>query len=785
MPHTAQSGQSLGSRMVLATLVFCFVFTLGAVAVKTWSAWQINLAAMRSELSLIAQVYQHTLSKAIWEMDRDALSTHLTSASKVLAVGQIVITITPEQLATESFAFKQPGWKKSPIAPSQKLTLSYQSFSNSPSQPVGELTLYGDERVLWSRLRGEVAAIIVTQIIQSLLLAGFIMLIFNRSVTVHVQRIAHHLAQLSPANLGHPLIMQRSPERQDELSMLVFGVNHLQASLSNYLQQKQIYEQELAEHRDHLADRVWERTAELFAANKALASSAETLRQLGDIGKELTTSLNPHAICRTLYQQLCALLPLDAFSVALLDEQGDRLNLIYYIADGRVATPTVLMLDHLTSLSVLAFREERELIVADEALIEKAPKPEGITPDAPMRTAVLRPLIVNSQRIGVVSIQSHSANAFQERELEILRSTAVYAAIALANATAYAATEASREQTANALEDLRQAQSQLIQSEKMATLGQLIAGVAHEINTPIGAVKSSGKNIANALSHALENLPKLFQLLNETDQQRFMQLIKHKAERLLSTREERSKVRALSQQLTDAAISNPRYKAGILVQLHAETHLAEYLPLLQHPESALILDTAYSIASIIGNTDNINMAVESVTKIIFALKSFSRFNHEGVSIEAHLKDGLETVLTIYQNQIKQNIELIRNYQDIEPIICFPDELNQVWTNLIHNALQAMQYKGVLKVEISRSGNEAIVAISDNGCGIPENIRSQIFDVFFTTKPAGEGSGLGLDIVQKIIAKHRGRIEVHSEVGQGSTFTIYLPYLSAISPLSSI
>jgi two-component system, NtrC family, sensor kinase len=785
MSHTAQSGQSLGSRMVLATLVFCFVFTLGAVAFKTWSAWQINIAAMRSELSLIAQVYQHTLSKAIWEMDRDALSTHLTSASKVLAVGQIVITIMPEQLATESFAFKQPGWTKSTIAPSQQLILSYQSFSNAPSQQVGKLILYGDERVLWSRLRGEVAAIIVTQIIQSLLLAGFIMLIFNRSVTVHVQRIAHHLSQLSPANLDHPLVMQRSLTRQDELSMLVSGVNNLQGSLSEYLQQKQLYEQELAEHRDHLADRVWERTAELFAANKALANSAETLRQLGDIGKELTTSLNPQAICQTLYRHLHALLPLDAFSVALLDEQGDRLNLIFYIEDSKIAAPTVLMLDHPTSLSVLAFREDRELIVADDALIEKAPTPRGITPDAPMRTVVLRPLIVNSQRIGVVSIQSHSDHAFQERELEILRSTAVYAAIALANATAYAATEASREQTANALDNLRQAQSQLIQSEKMATLGQLIAGVAHEINTPIGAVKSSGKNIANALSHALENLPKLFQLLNETDQQRFMRLIKHKAEHLLSTREERSKVRALSLQLADAAIENPRYKAGILVQLHAETHLAEYLPLLQHPESPLILDTAYSIASIIGNTDNINMAVESVTKIIFALKSFSRFNHEGVSIEANLKDGLETVLTIYQNQIKQSIELIRNYQDIEPILCFPDELNQVWTNLIHNALQAMQYKGVLKVKISRSGNDAIVAISDNGCGIPENIRSQIFDVFFTTKPAGEGSGLGLDIVQKIIAKHHGRIEVHSEVGQGSCFTIYLPYQSEISPPSPI
>ncbi|AMC35552.1 sensor histidine kinase [Janthinobacterium sp. B9-8] len=776
MPRIGQSGLSLGSRIVLATLAFCLVFTLVAVAIKTWSAWQVNLAAMRAELSLIEQVYQHTLSKAIWEMDRETLRTHLTSASKVSSLGQIVITITPEQLAAETFVFTQPGWQASNIAPSRQLILNYHPFSGAAGQQVGKLVLSGDERVLWARLRSEVAAIIWTQGIQSLLLAGFIMLIFNRSVTVHVQRIARHLAQLNPDNLNQALLMPRDSSRQDELSMLVSGVNNLQSNLSGYLQQKQQYEEELAKHRDHLAERVGERTAELFEANKALASSADTLRQLGDIGRELTTSLNPHAICLTLYQHLRALLPLDAFTVALLASEGDRLNLIYYIEDGRVANPAILMLDHPSSLSVRAFREEQELIIADAALIEKAPSPENIKPSAPMRSVVLRPLIVNSQRIGVVSIQSHTANAFQERELEILRSIAVYAAIALANATAYAAAETSREQTANALETLRQAQSQLIQSEKMAALGQLIAGVAHEINTPIGAVKSSGKNIADSLSHALENLPRLFQILTEIDQQRFIQLISYKPEHVLSHREERSKVRTLNQELEAENIEDAHYKAGILVQLHAENSLAEYLPLLQHPDHGLILDTAYSISSIVSNTDNINSAVEQVSKIIFALKSFSRFDHEGVSTEAHLKDGLETVLTIYQNQIKQNIELIRHYEDIAPIVCFPDELNQVWTNLIHNGLQAMQYKGVLKIEISRTENEARVAISDSGCGIAENIRPKIFDAFFTTKPIGEGSGLGLDIVKRIIHKHHGRIEVQSEVGLGTTFLIYLPYL---------
>jgi two-component system NtrC family sensor kinase len=102
-------------------------------------------------------------------------------------------------------------------------------------------------------------------------------------------------------------------------------------------------------------------------------------------------------------------------------------------------------------------------------------------------------------------------------------------------------------------------------------------------------------------------------------------------------------------------------------------------------------------------------------------------------------------------------------------------LGQVWTNLVHNALQAMENKGQLSISLQQQDDYAIVAISDTGCGIAPEIRDKIFDPFFTTKRAGEGSGLGLDIVNQIIQKHQGRMELVSEVGKGSTFKIYLPY----------
>ena len=155
-------------------------------------------------------------------------------------------------------------------------------------------------------------------------------------------------------------------------------------------------------------------------------------------------------------------------------------------------------------------------------------------------------------------------------------------------------------------------------------------------------------------------------------------------------------------------------------------------------------------------------------------------------ILADVRLGVETVLTIYQSQIRHGIELVRKFSDVPAIYCWPDELAQVWTNLIHNALQAMQAmegmldKGRLTIEVSQTADGVLVAISDNGCGIASDIREQIFQPFFTTRAAGEGSGLGLDIAQKIVHKHGGRIEVHSVLGQGSTFSVYLPFGQAAS-----
>ncbi|MDY7013254.1 MAG: response regulator [Cyanobacteriota bacterium] len=328
------------------------------------------------------------------------------------------------------------------------------------------------------------------------------------------------------------------------------------------------------------------------------------------------------------------------------------------------------------------------------------------------------------------------------------------------------------------LQKLENTQDELIHSEKMAALGQLVAGIAHEINTPLGVIGSSIRNISNFLYRDLETFVDFIRELSRDRKQVFFDLLETSAARkneiALSTREQRKLKRSLSAQLATYAVEKPAITADYLVSLGIYEGFERVLPILQTSEGQTLLNAAYQLGSVRSSAQTISKASSRAAKIVFALKKYARYDLAEEKTRANLIESIETVLTLYQNQLKQGVEVTKNYPDNCPdILCYPDELCQVWVNLIHNALQAMDNQGKLAIGFNCSDSRIEVSITDTGQGIPPEIQNKIFQPFFTTKAPGEGSGLGLDIVKKIVEKHQGEISFETAPGQ-TTFSVILP-----------
>lgn len=401
----------------------------------------------------------------------------------------------------------------------------------------------------------------------------------------------------------------------------------------------------------------------------------------------------------------------------------------------------------------------------------------------PISSLICAPLKTRDKVIGIIVFSNDAPITYTASDLKLFSALAGQAAKAIENALLY--TE--KEEYARTLEqkvrdrtaELVATQEELIQSEKLAALGQLVAGVAHEINTPLGAVRASISNINSDAQTIVTQLPQLLQQLSLEEQAEFFLLIKTATQNrgVLSSREERQFRRAIIQELAGFNLDNINEKIDFIadnfVQMGIRGNITPFVGILQHHDRSKIMELATSLCNLLTDSQNITIAVERASKIVFALKTYARYDSSEEKVPAKITDSLDIILTLYSNLLKKGVEVVRKYNANPEILCYPDELNQVWTNLIYNSLQSMTYHGKLEIEVGERLKQVVVKITDSGIGIPPEVQAKIFDPFFTTKPSGEGSGLGLSIAKKIIDKHYGTITVASIPGK-TTFTVILP-----------
>lgn len=266
------------------------------------------------------------------------------------------------------------------------------------------------------------------------------------------------------------------------------------------------------------------------------------------------------------------------------------------------------------------------------------------------------------------------------------------------------------------MHQLRKAQQQLVQSEKMASLGQLTAGIAHEINNPINFVSSN----VNPLRRDLEDLFTLLAEYEATIERQHLQ-------------QEFTAARKLKDEL-------------------------DFNFLKQEVNSLL---------------DGIREGAHRTSEIVKGLRNFTRLD-EDERKPANVNQCLESTLLMLKHQLKNRVEVIKDFGALPDIMCFPGKLNQVFTNILSNASQAISGAGKIFIKTSFDGEIVTISIKDTGKGMTPEIKQRIFEPFFTTKDVGEGTGLGLSITYGIIEEHDGNIEVYSEPGKGSEFVITLP-----------
>ncbi len=446
---------------------------------------------------------------------------------------------------------------------------------------------------------------------------------------------------------------------------------------------------------------------ELSLQKDNLEQSYNNVEQLGEIGRKVTSSLAVETIISTVYDNVNALMDASVFGIGIYNKSQQTIEFPATYEDGEALPAYSNALDDENRFAVICFKEGREIIMGHVDEEHKSFIQQVVTPHEGKQAVSLiyLPLIVKDKKLGVITVQSFQQNAYTDYHLFMLRNIAIYTAIALENSESF-------ETLNDTVVRLKSTQAQLIQSEKMASLGELTAGIAHEIQNPL--------NFVNNFSEL--NKEMLVELSEEIDQGNY------------------DDAKAIAKDVIDNSekINHHGKRADAIVK-----------GMLQHSRQT--------------------SGTKEPTDINALADEYLRLSYHG--LRAKDKDFNATIKTDFDKSIgKINI--------------VSQDIGRVLLNLYNNAFYAVnekakqqtnRYDPTISVVTKKTENRITITVSDNGNGIPQKVIDKIFQPFFTTKPTGEGTGLGLSLSYDIITKeHNGTIKVESNEGGGTSFIIQMP-----------
>ena len=497
-------------------------------------------------------------------------------------------------------------------------------------------------------------------------------------------------------------------------------------------------------HTQHLLDL---QSEEIIYSNRELEKKfveletrIEQLSLLTDLSAAVSGTLDPEKIYDQALSRLVHRMAYEKAYLFVMDRERRVLRGHRMAGAGAEALPVEgveIPLDAEASASARAALTGQAVLVND---VERATEPvyRALVGAHQVRSFVVVPLRVREQVFGVLSVTAAEVGRFDQGDVDLLTAVASHVALAIDRAESFQTIEdlsrsledkvrvrteqlrTTNEELRSAYRDLQATQLQLIQREKMASVGQLVAGVAHELNNPIGFISSNVTTLADFV-------------------QRLRAMLESYQEAALPDAD-RSRIDARRQELkVDYALK-------------------------------------YLDAMIAG----IREGADRTRKIVGDLRVFARTSDD-VWQPVDLHEELDSSLTLLNHLLKDRVTVVRKYGSLGPVECVRSQIDQVFLNVLANAAQAIPGPGTITIETRREGPMAVIDIADTGPGISPGALGRIFDPFFTTKPVGEGTGLGLSISYEIVTKHRGEIRAESPATGGAVFTLRLPVVRAGAP----